>query len=103
MLSKEMVELLSQYGYTAILLMVLMLWLGKYLEKNRQLEQEDRVKERAYFSREIREQRKLFGDTIDKFDDKLDKFAEALNTNNSRLERVETDITEIKDKLETRD
>ncbi|MCC0705210.1 hypothetical protein IC213_19315 [Clostridioides sp. ES-S-0049-02] len=103
MLSKEMIELLSQYGYTAILLMVLMLWLGKYLEKNRQLEQEDRVKERAYFSREIREQRKLFGDTIDKFDDKLDKFAEALNTNNSRLERVETDITEIKDKLEARD
>ncbi|MCC0645339.1 hypothetical protein KGF41_13815 [Clostridioides sp. ZZV14-6150] len=103
MLSKEMVELLSQYGYTAILLMVLMLWLGKYLEKNRQLEQDDRKKERAYFSREIREQRVLFGSTIDKFDDKLDKFAEALNTNNSRLERVETDITKIKDKLETRD
>ncbi|MCC0705258.1 hypothetical protein IC213_19560 [Clostridioides sp. ES-S-0049-02] len=103
MLSKEMIELLSQYGYTAILLTVVMLWFGRYLEKNRQLEQEDRVKERAYFSREIREQRKLFGDTIDKFDDKLDKFAEALNTNNSRLERVETDITEIKDKLETRD
>ncbi|MCC0682476.1 hypothetical protein IC218_19730 [Clostridioides sp. ES-S-0005-03] len=103
MLSKEMIELLSQYGYTAILLTIVMLWFGRYLEKNRQLEQEDRVKERAYFSREIREQRKLFGDTIDKFDDKLDKFAEALNTNNSRLERVETDITEIKDKLETRD
>ncbi|HBF4283363.1 hypothetical protein [Clostridioides difficile] len=103
MLSKEMVELLSQYGYTAILLMVLMLWLGKYLEKNIQLEQDDRKKERAYFSREIREQRALFGNTIDKFDDKLDKFAEALNTNNSRLERVETDITKIKDKLETRD
>ncbi|MCC0662495.1 hypothetical protein KGF36_11930 [Clostridioides sp. ZZV14-6009] len=103
MLSKEMIELLSQYGYTAILLMVLMLWLGKYLEKNRQLEQDDRKKERAYFSREIREQRVLFGSTIDKFDDKLDKFAEALNTNNSRLERVETDITKIKDKLETRD
>ncbi|WP_227850801.1 hypothetical protein [Clostridioides sp. ZZV14-5902] len=98
-----MIELLSQYGYTAILLMVLMLWLGKYLEKNRQLEQDDRKKERAYFSREIREQRVLFGSTIDKFDDKLDKFAEALNTNNSRLERVETDITKIKDKLETRD
>lgn len=103
MLSKEMIELLSQYGYTAVLLTVVMLWFGRYLERNRQLEQEDRIKERAYFSREIREQRKLFGDTIDKFDDKLDKFAEALNTNNSRLERVETDITEIKDKLEARD
>ncbi|MGO1042161.1 hypothetical protein ACTPEO_05440 [Clostridioides difficile] len=103
MLSKEMVELLSQYGFTAILLTLLMIWLGKYLEKNRQLEQDDRKKERAYFSREIREQRVLFGSTIDKFDDKLDKFAEALNTNNSRLERVETDITKIKDKLETRD
>lgn len=103
MLSKEMVELLSQYGFTAILLTLLMIWLGKYLEKNRQLEQDDRKKERAYFSREIREQRVLFGSTIDKFDDKLDKFAEALNTNNSRLERVETDITKIKDKLETRE
>ncbi|MDI7818063.1 hypothetical protein GSQ54_09185 [Clostridioides difficile] len=103
MLSKEMIELLSQYGYTAILLTIVILWFGRYLEKNRQLEQDDRKKERAYFSREIREQRKLFGDTIDKFDDKLDKFAEALNTNNSRLERVETDITEIKDRLKTRD
>ncbi|MCI9976413.1 hypothetical protein QIW52_17655 [Clostridioides difficile] len=103
MLSKEMIELLSQYGYTAILLTIVMLWFGRYLEKNRQLEQDDRKKERAYFSREIKEQRTLFGNTIDKFDDKLDKFAEALNTNNSRLERVETDITEIKDKLKTRD
>ncbi|HCQ5693570.1 hypothetical protein DA423_00225 [Clostridioides difficile] len=103
MLSKEIIELLSQYGFTAILLTLLMIWLGKYLEKNRQLEQDDRKKERAYFSREIKEQRTLFGNAIDKFDDKLDKFAEALNTNNSRLERVETDITKIKDKLETRD
>lgn len=49
MLSKEMIELLSQYGYTAILLTIVMLWFGRYLEKNRQLEQEDRVKERALF------------------------------------------------------
>ncbi|VIF89824.1 Uncharacterised protein [Clostridioides difficile] len=103
MLSKEIIELLSQYGFTAILLTLLMVWLGKYLEKNRQLEQDDRKKERAYFSREIKEQRTLFSNTIDKFDDKLDKFAEALNTNNNRLEKVETDITKIKDKLETRD
>ena len=54
MLSKEMVELLSQYGYTAILLMVLMLWLGKYLEKNRQLEQDDRKKKELIFQEKLK-------------------------------------------------
>lgn len=54
MLSKEMVELLSQYGYTAILLMVLMLWLGKYLEKNRQLEQDDRKRKELIFQEKLK-------------------------------------------------
>ena len=37
--------------------------------------------------------------TIDKFDSKLDKFAIALEGNNSRLEAIEGDIKNIKEKV----
>ena len=41
--------------------------------------------------------RELFRDTIDKFDSKLDKFAIALESNNSRLESIEDDVRSIKE------
>ena len=43
--------------------------------------------------------RELYRDTIDKFDSKLDKFAIALESNNNRLEAIEGDIKNIKDKV----
>ena len=43
--------------------------------------------------------RELYRDTIDKFDSKLDKFAIALESNNNRLENIECDIKNIKDKV----
>lgn len=43
--------------------------------------------------------RELYRDTIDKFDSKLDKFAIALESNNSRLECIEDDVKAIKDKV----
>ena len=43
--------------------------------------------------------RELYRDTIDKFDSKLDKFAIALESNNSRLEAIEDDVKSIKDKV----
>ena len=43
--------------------------------------------------------RELYRDTIDKFDSKLDKFAIALESNNSRLESIEDDVKTIKDKV----
>ena len=42
--------------------------------------------------------RELYRDTIDKFDSKLDKFAIALESNNSRLEAIEDDIKSIKER-----
>ena len=43
--------------------------------------------------------RELYRDTIDKFDNKLDKFAIALESNNNRLESIEDDVKSIKEKV----
>ena len=43
--------------------------------------------------------RELYRDTIDKFDSKLDKFAIALESNNSRLEAIEDDVKSIKERV----
>lgn len=43
--------------------------------------------------------REMYRDTIDKFDCKLDKFSIALENNNNRLEAIEGDIKNIKDKV----
>ena len=43
--------------------------------------------------------RELYRDTIDKIDSKLDKFAIALDSNNSRLETIEDDVKSIKERV----
>ena len=43
--------------------------------------------------------RELYRDTIDKFDNKLDKFAIALESNNNRLESIEHDVRSIKERV----
>ena len=43
--------------------------------------------------------RELYRETIDKFDMKLDKFAFALESNNSRLAVIEEDIKSIKERV----
>ena len=43
--------------------------------------------------------RELYRATIDKFDSKLDKFAIALESNNSRLESIEDDVRSIKERV----
>ena len=43
--------------------------------------------------------RELYRDTIDKFDSKLDKFAIALENNNSELSVIKDDIINIKEKV----
>lgn len=43
--------------------------------------------------------RELYRDTIDKFDCKLDKFAIALENNNSELGVIKEDIRNIKEKV----
>ena len=43
--------------------------------------------------------RELYRDTIDKFDNKLDKFATALESNNNRLEAIEDDVKSIKERV----
>ena len=43
--------------------------------------------------------RELSRDTIDKFNNKLDKIAIALESNNSRLESIEDDVKSIKERV----
>ena len=43
--------------------------------------------------------REMYRETIEKFDSKLDKFAIALENNNSKLETIEDDIKIIKEKV----
>ena len=43
--------------------------------------------------------REMYRDTIDKFDCILDKFAIALESNNNRLETIENDIKNIKERV----
>ena len=43
--------------------------------------------------------REMYRDTIEKFDNKLDKFAIALETNNNKLEAIEEDVKVIKQKV----
>ena len=43
--------------------------------------------------------REMYMETIEKFDSKLDKFAIALENNNNRLENIECDIRNIKEKV----
>ena len=43
--------------------------------------------------------REMYRDTIEKFDNKLDKFAIALENNNNKLENIECDIRNIKEKV----
>ena len=43
--------------------------------------------------------REMYRDTIEKFDNKLDKFAIALENNNNKLEAIEDDIKVIKEKV----
>ncbi|MCI6667439.1 MAG: hypothetical protein MSH12_04715 [Romboutsia timonensis] len=43
--------------------------------------------------------RELYRDTIDKFDSKLDKFAVALENNNSELSVIKDDIRNIREKV----
>ena len=43
--------------------------------------------------------REMYRDTIEKFDNKLDKFAIALENNNNKLEVIEEDIKVIKQKV----
>jgi hypothetical protein len=43
--------------------------------------------------------REMYKETIDNFNCKLDKFALALESNNNRLENIECDIRNIKEKV----
>ena len=43
--------------------------------------------------------REMYKESIDKFNCKLDKFAIALESNNNRLENIECDIRNIKEKV----
>ena len=43
--------------------------------------------------------REMYRDTIEKFDNKLDRFAIALENNNNKLEAIEDDIKIIKEKV----
>ncbi len=48
---------------------------------------------------EKKEDRAMYKDSIDKFDSKLDRFADAIENNNDRLGAIEEDVMTIKEKV----
>ena len=76
-----------------------LVFLIKYLIERDKQHREDINKILEHQREDSNIDREMYKETIDKFDCKLDKFAIALENNNNRLESIECDIRNIKEKV----
>ena len=76
-----------------------LVFLIKYLIERDKQHREDINKILEHQREDNNIDREMYRDTIDKFDSKLDKFAIAIEGNNNRLEAIEGDIRNIKEKV----
>ena len=76
-----------------------LVFLIKYLLERDKQHREDINKILEHQREDNNIDREMYRDTIDKFDSKLDKFAIAIEGNNNRLEAIEGDIRNIKEKV----
>jgi len=74
-------------------------FVGKYLLERDKQNREDTNKLIENLREDNRIDRDVYRETIDKFDNKLDKFAIALENNNSKLGAIEHDVKNIKEKV----
>ena len=71
----------------------------KYFLERDKVNQENMNKLIDNLRKDNNDDREMYRDTIEKFDEKLDKFGLAIENNNNRLETIEGDIKTIKDKV----
>ena len=76
-----------------------LVFLIKYLIERDKQHREDINKILEHQREDSNIDREMYKDSIDKFNSKLDKFAIALESNNNRLENIECDIRNIKEKV----
>lgn len=73
--------------------------LGYYFMQKDKANREDTNRIIENMRVDSKEDREMYQNTINKFDDKLDKFSTALENNNSKLGIMESDIKLIKEKV----
>ena len=97
-----MEQMISNLGFPiagAIGMSGVLVFLIKYLIERDKQHREDINKILENQREDSNIDREMYKETIDKFDSKLDKFAIALESNNNRLENIECDIRNIKEKV----
>ena len=97
-----MEQMISNLGFPiagAIGMSGVLVFLIKYLIERDKQHREDINKILEHQREDSNIDREMYKETIDKFDSKLDKFAIALESNNNRLENIECDIRNIKEKV----
>lgn len=90
-----MEDLISNLGFPVACVCAL----GYYFVQKDKASREDINKIMDNLREDNKLDRELYRDTIDKFDSKLDKFAIALENNNSELSVIKDDIRNIKEKV----
>ena len=97
-----MEQMIANLGFPiagAIGMSGVLVFLIKYLLERDKQHREDINKILEHQREDNNIDREMYRDTIDKFDSKLDKFAIAIEGNNNRLEAIEGDIRNIKEKV----
>ena len=97
-----MEQMISNLGFPiagAVAMAGFLAFLIKYLIERDKQHREDINKILEHQREDSNIDREMYKETIDKFDCKLDKFAIALESNNNRLENIECDIRNIKEKV----
>ena len=97
-----MEQMISNLGFPiagAIGMSGVLVFLIKYLIERDKQHREDINKILEHQREDSNIDREMYKDSIDKFNSKLDKFAITLESNNNRLENIECDIRNIKEKV----
>ena len=97
-----MEQMISNLGFPiagAIGMSGVLVFLIKYLIERDKQHREDINKILEHQREDSNIDREMYKETIDKFDCKLDKFAIALENNNSELSVIKDDIRNIKEKV----
>ena len=97
-----MEQMISNLGFPiagAIGMSGVLVFLIKYLIERDKQHREDINRILEHQREDSNIDREMYKETIDNFNCKLDKFALALESNNNRLENIECDIRNIKEKV----
>lgn len=68
--------------------------------EDREKDREQMVSQIAYYQNESKEQRDLFTETLNKFHGQMDKFGDALNTNNNQIQILNENFVDMENKVD---